>query len=66
MSGSTPPHAESIRPVLSLPGVDGWDEGGGGRRPLSVAVSAHSNTGVMFAACRASKEKEGRMCSRQR
>ena len=46
--------------------MDGWDEGGGGP-PLSVAVSAHSNTRVMFAACRASKkEKKQRRRPRKR
>ena len=54
-----------MRPVLSLPDVDGWDEGGDGP-PLSVAMNANINTWAMFAACRASKEKEQRRRPRQR
>ena len=54
-----------MRPVLSLPDVDGWDEGGDGP-PLSVAVNLHINTRAMIAACHASKEKERRRRPRQR
>ena len=54
-----------MRPVLSLPDVDGWDEGGDGP-PLSVAMNANINTWAIFAACRASKKKEQRRRPRQR